>query len=121
MRQSIQDLFEAAAGGRLQEILTLTEQVAAMESREKQKLFCTFAAETLRNIFMMQNGMDSLCTCPATDREALSSLASQLPPQFCRMATASLERASSMIDRNVSQKIIFAALALRLYQSIQKP
>ena len=121
MRQSIQDLFEAAAGGRLQEILTLTEQVAAMESREKQKLFCTFAAETLRNIFMMQNGMDSLCTCPATDREAISSLASQLPPQFCRMATASLERASSMIDRNVSQKIIFAALALRLYQSIQKP
>lgn len=118
LRQTVHDLLESVSGRRLQECLALTEQVAAMESREKQKLFCTFATETLRNIFMMQQGMDTLCTCPATDREALSRLAAKLPAQFCRRAATSLERASAMIDRNVSQKIIFAALALRLYQCI---
>ena len=94
------------------------EVVAAMESREKQKLFCNFAADALRNIFLIQQEMEGIAAISASDADWIRTVAGGCSRTFSRKALDVFNKASMLIDRNVSQKIIFANLVDRLYTII---
>lgn len=118
VRKAFTDLMESILGKDLMSALEAGETVAAMESREKQKLFCNFAGECLRKVFMLQQGMDSIAVLPAPDEALLRRIASVCRPSFPKNGIDALGRATSMIDSNVSQKIIFTNLVDRLFVSI---
>lgn len=112
------DLFEKLVEKDYLGLLETGEQIATLDSREKQKLFCTFASNTLRNIFILQQGMDSVLALPSSEEDFLRYLAPKCGASFCRKAMSILNNASSMLVRNVSQKIIFTNVIDRLYLSL---
>lgn len=119
LRALLRELLSALAERRLSESLETGEKVAALESREKQKLFCTFAADALRNLFLMKQGMGEMCGVQAEERDFLAGIASRCGAQFSRRGLAAFDRAAMLIDRNVSQKIVFANLVARLYRAVK--
>lgn len=118
VRNAFTALMESLLSRDFMSALEAGETVAAMESREKQKLFCNFAGECLRKVFLLQQGMDSIASLPAADEALLRKIASVCRPSFPKNGLDALGKAVTMIDRNVSQKIIFTNLVDRLFVSI---
>jgi len=110
------DLMSALERNDLIAALEVGDSLAALPSRENAKAFCKFASDTLRNIFMIQQGMTSL----ADGGEDAAGWAGTMPKTFPRAAAADLDRACSLIDRNVNSKILFTDLVDRLYLHFQK-
>lgn len=90
------------------------EALGAMGSREKQKAFCRYSADALRNVFMIQQGLDDLADMREDEKPFLQELAAHCRKTFPRYAIGELDRAVTLIERNVSQKILFSDLACRL-------
>ena len=118
MKEILRQLFGDLARKDLKASLETAEAIAGMESREKQKLFCNFAADALRNIFLVQQGMESIAAIPASDSQWIREVAGSCSKSFSRKALEIFSNAAMLIDRNVSQKIIFANLVDKLYMSI---
>ncbi len=118
MRDLLRDLLGSLLRKDLKASLEVGEALAALESREKQKLFCNFASDALRNIFLLQQGLDKITAISAADDEFIRTAARGCSKSFSRKGLEIFSKASSMIDRNVSQKIVFANLVDRLYMSI---
>lgn len=118
MKDLLRELFGNLLRKDLKASLETGETLAGLESREKQKLFCNFAAEALRNIFLIQQGMDSIAAISASDEEFIRSVAGSCSKQFSRKGLEIFSKAVGLIDRNVSQKIVFANVVDRLYTSI---
>lgn len=112
------DMLRAAHGKDLLSLLEASEQISALDSREKQKAFCSFAGDCLRKIYMLQKGMGSISNMRPGEEEFLSSASRWCSPSFCEKILSQLDRSSSLIDRNVSAKIVFCDLADRIYLSI---
>ena len=112
------DLMNAIVGRDLMAALECGEMMAALESREKQKAFCTFASNCIRNIFMIQQGLPQLAEMPEEDREFYCVMASGLGKGFCMKSITNIEKVVAMIDRNVSSKILFCDLVNRMFLSI---
>lgn len=93
--------------------LEVGDEIAALPSRESAKGFCRYAAERVRDIFLLQQDMASLLSNPQ-DSEA-AGWAKGCRRTFSRGALVSLSRARQMIDRNVGQKIVFTDLVNRLF------
>ena len=95
------DLFEALAVG---------DEIAALPSRENVKAFCKFAADAMRKMFLVQQGL------PLAPRDAgkAAEWAAKARKTFPRNALTCLDRASRLVDRNVNLKIIFTDLVDRL-------
>ena len=112
------DLMNAVTGRDLMAALECSEVMAAFESREKQKAFCTFASDCIRNIFMIQQGLPQLADVSQEEREFYDLMASRLGKGFCMKSITNIEKVVAMIDRNVSSKILFCDLVNRMFLSI---
>ena len=112
------DLMDAMLEKNLLTALEVGESLAALSSREKQKAFCRYAGERLREVFLLQQGMETLAAIPEDEREYCQRLAGTLRRNFPRLAAAQLDRTVVLIERNVNQKIIFTDLVNRLYRSL---
>jgi len=112
------DLMNAITGRDLMATLECGEVMAALESREKQKAFCTFASDCIRNIFMIQQGLPQLADVSGEEQEFYGLMASRLGKGFCMKSMTNIEKVVAMIDRNVSSKILFCDLVDRMFLSI---
>ena len=91
------------------------EAMAALPSREKQKNFCRAAGESLRRIFLLQQGLGSIARIPEDEMDFYRDAAAKLPKKFPRIALTHFDRASKLVGSNVNQKILFSDLVNRLY------
>ena len=112
------DLLEAIVERDYLAALEAGEAVSALDSREKQKVFLTFAGESLRKIFMLQQGMESVAGVMPSEGDILRDAARRCSPTFCRRGIAAIDRAALLLDRNVAQKVILANLVNRLFVSV---
>ena len=116
------DLFSDLRRGRLSRDLLSTlecgESMAALDSREKQKAFCTFASECIRKIFMVQQKLPQISGVAEHEQEFYAEMAAKCPKGFCVKAIANIEKVASMIDRNVNSKILFCDLVNRMFLNI---
>lgn len=106
-------LLAALAAKDLLAALEVGESIAALPSRERLKSFCRTAGEGLRQMTLIQQGLDKYL--PVRDAEYWRGQAALFRKQFPRMALERLDRANMLIERNVNQKIIFTDLVDRLY------
>ena len=109
------NLFDALASKDLAAAMTCGDSMAELGSREKQKAFCKFAGDSLRKVFLLQQGLTGIAGISPGEEEFFSSLAGGCRKSFPRQAAACLDRAQMLIDRNVNQKILFCDLVGRLY------
>lgn len=112
------DLMNSLTGRSLMGALECAESMAALDSREKQKGFCTFAAGCIRNIFMIQQNMSALACMEPQDEEFFRSVAGKVSRTFCSKTITNIEKAVAMIDRNVNSKIVFCDLVNRMFLSV---
>ena len=112
------DLMNALTARDLSSALECGEQIAALESREKQKGFCTFAGECIRKIFMIQQNLPQLAVIPEEEEAFYRGMAQKCGKKFCSKTITNIEKVSYMIDRNVNSKILFCDLVNRMYFSI---
>ena len=94
------------------------EQLAALPSRERAKAFCRYAAEGLRKIFMMQQGLEGISGVGSSDSGAFADYAARCRKSFPRRALPLLDNAMMLIERNINLKILFCDLVDRLYMLI---
>ena len=112
------DMLKAAHEKDLLSVLEASEQIAALESRERQKAFCSFAGDCLRKIYMVQQGMASIANLRPRETDFFTSASEWCSPSFCEKIMGQLDRSVSLIDRNVNAKIVFCDLADRIFLSI---
>ena len=103
-------LMEALLAHDLISALGVGEELAALPSRENAKAFCKFAAESLRKVFLVQQGIG----LPDGVSEKERGWAARARKTFPRAALGCLDRASRLIERNVNMKIVFTDLVDRL-------
>ena len=113
------DMIDGALGKNLNAVLDAAENIASLESREKQKAFCTFAGECVRKVYMIQNKLPQIAYVSEQERDYITTLASRLPEKFCGRMMDYLDKAVSLLERNVNQKILFCDLANRVFFSVQ--
>ena len=113
-RSLFRELTDALLERDLMHALEVGESLAALGSREKQKAYCRFAAEQMRKIFMLQQGMEQVADMGPAD-DFLRDYASRMKKTFPRAAAAMLDRALLLIERNVNQKILFCDMVNRMY------
>ncbi|MCR4823861.1 MAG: hypothetical protein K5849_00730 [Bacteroidales bacterium] len=107
----LDDLMTALLDKDLTAALEVSERIAALPSRESAKAFCIFAADRLRQMFLCQQGVQGLGTCaPEVERWA-----GRCRKTFPRQALEVLDRAMTLIGRNVNLKILFADMADRMF------
>jgi DNA polymerase-3 subunit delta' len=112
------DLMRALTERDLPAALETGEALSTLESREKQKSFCTFASRCLREIFLIQQGVGSLGNVPPAYRPFFEETASRCRKSFPRAALSHFDRAQLLLERNVSQRILFCDLVDRLYIAV---
>jgi len=112
------DLMDALTGKDFLSSLECGEAIASLDSREKQKSFCKFAGGAVRNIFLLQQGMSSIADIPQQYADFYSAMAGKCRKTFPRAAMTNIDRALTLLERNVNQKILFTDLVDRLYTSI---
>ncbi len=118
MQGLVEDLFEKMIARDYLGTLEVGEALAAMESREKQKAFCTFVGDSLRKIFMIQQGMDEIAGIPSASEAFYRNAAGRCSKTFCRRTIEMINRTSLLLERNVAQKILFCNLVSRMYKCI---
>lgn len=105
-------MLDAVFSHDLLSALEAGEAVAALPSRESARAFCKFASDTLREIFLRQQGLASIA-CP--DNAFADRYAARCSKTFPRKAAEGFDRAWMMAGRNVNAKIVFTDLVNRLY------
>ena len=118
LRGLFADLMDSLLRRDLPAALEVGEDLAALDSREKQKGFCNFAGEQLRKIFMLQQKMDGIAGIPPHEEAFYRDAAERCSRTFCRQGLEILGRTRWLLDRNVAQKILFCNLVTRLYNAI---
>ena len=112
------DLMNALVTKDLLSALECGETIAALESREKQKAFCTFAAECIRKIFFFQQNLPQITGVSEQEEGFYMNMAGRCGRKFCSKSVADIEKVVAMIDRNVSSKILFTDLVNRMFLNI---
>ena len=112
------DLMRALVSRDLSSALDCGEAIASLESREKQKAFCTFAGECIRKIFMLQQKLPQLAGVPEEEEAFYAEMAQKCGRKFCSKTITNIEKVAYMIDRNVNSKILFCDLVNRMFLSI---
>ena len=120
LRDIFKAMLTAVMDKNLYDALASGEEAAALDSREKQKLFCSYASGTLRQIFMVQQGLESISGVAPSEEEFIRDASSRLPKGFARRGMDIINHAALYIDRNVAQKAIFANMAGKLYETFIK-
>ena len=91
--------------------LEVSEQIAALPSRENTKAFCIFAADRFRQMFLCQQGIEGAGQISPQARRWAAGCRKTFP----RQALGVLDRTQTLIGRNVNLKILFADMADRLF------
>ena len=117
LRDLFHDILEALTARNLLQALETSDAVADLKDREKQKSFCRLASEDLRRIFLVQK-TPQLAVLPEGEGDWFRRMAGALKPTFPRKANEALERALTLLERNVNQKILFTDLVSKLYISL---
>ena len=112
------DFLRAVVMRDLTSALECGESMASLESREKQKAFCAFAADCLRKIFLVQQKLPQIASVPDGEQEFYEEMAQKCPKGFCVKAVTNIEKVVAMIDRNVNSKILFCDLVNRMFMNI---
>ena len=112
------DLMRALVSRDLLGALETGAALAELGSREKQKAFCRFAGEALRDLFLLQQGMAGLAGIPEDERPFYEEMAAKCRKTFPRNALSGLDRALQLLERNVNQKILFTDLVNRFYRIV---
>ena len=112
------DLMDSLVGKNLMGALECAETMAALDSREKQKAFCTFASECIRKIFLVQQNVSELAGIAPEEEDFYKQMAVKTARTFCSRTIANIEKAVAMIDRNVNSKIVFCDLVNRMFLSV---
>ncbi|MBO5943227.1 MAG: hypothetical protein J6Q63_08075, partial [Bacteroidales bacterium] len=112
------DLMNAIVSKDLMAALDCGEAMAALDSREKQKAFCNFAASCIRKIFMLQQNLPQIADIGDQEQDFYADMAAKCPKGFCVKQIANIDKVVSMIDRNVSSKIVFCDLVNRMFMNI---
>ena len=112
------DLMDALLRKDLLAALETGEALSALESREKQKAFCRHASTLVRDVFLVQQGLASLQDLSEEERPVVEGWAAKVRKTFPRQAASALDRAVMLLERNVSQKILFTDLVNRLYMNV---
>ena len=107
-------LMDALVAKDLPAALEAGESLSALPSREKAKSWCRYASQQMRQVFLVQQGMESLGSPDGYARR----LASGVRKVFPRKAMEMLDRANLLIERNVNMKILFTDLVDRLYMNM---
>jgi hypothetical protein len=109
------DLMNALIARDLLTALETADALVDLKNREKQKSFFKFASEALRKIFLVQQGLASIADISEEESEYYSRLAGSVKRSFSRNALTYFDRAQTLLERNVNQKILFTDLVNRLY------
>ena len=112
------DLMNALTGRDLSLALECAESMAALDSREKQKAFCTFASDCIRKIFMIQQSLPALAGIAPEEEDFYKGVSAKVAKTFCTRTITNIEKAVAMIDRNVNSKIVFCDLVNRMFLSV---
>jgi DNA polymerase-3 subunit delta' len=112
------DLMNALVSRDLMGTLECAETMAALDSREKQKAFCTFVADCIRKIFMIQQNLHQLAGVSPEEEDFYTGISGKIARTFCTRTITNIEKAVAMIDRNVNSKIVFCDLVNRMFLSI---
>ena len=112
------DLMNSLTARDLLSALECGEQIASLDSREKQKAFCNFAGECIRKIFMLQQNLPQLAEVPEEESDFYENVAQKCGKKFCSKTITNIEKVTYMIDRNVNSKILFCDLVNRMFFSI---
>lgn len=110
----LSSLMDAVIARDLSAALEVGEQLAALPSRDSMRAFCRYAAEKMRRVFLVQQGLSSL----AGDDAEAAAWAAACKKTFPRKALEALDKASALIGRNVNQKILFTDMVDRFYVNI---
>lgn len=105
-------LMQALLAHNLLDALDVADALAALPSRERAKGFCKYAGDQLRTLFLLQQGVGGALVPDASPE--LAAWASACRKTFPRAAQQAVDRAYSLIDRNVNMKILFTDLIDRL-------
>ena len=104
------DRMNALLDGDLLAALDAADGLASASSRDSAKAFCKFAGESLRRMFLVQQGLPVTGAGPKEEEWAR-----RCRKTFPRQALDVLNRTSGLVDRNVNLKILFADMADRLF------
>lgn len=116
--QLLRPLMQAVLARDLSAALEAGDALASMPSRAHQRSFCAYAAEMLRCVFLLQQNLPQMVHAAEEDLPFLRDWAARSSKKFPRKALDALSRAQTLIDRNVSQKILFTDLVDRLYLAL---
>ena len=108
------ELMQAAISRNLSAALEVGEQLADLPSRDSMRAFCRYAAEKMRRVFLVQQGLPQLAGDDAQAREWAAACKKSFP----RKALEALDKASALIGRNVNQRILFTDFVNRIYVNI---
>lgn len=112
------ELMQALLSRDLVAALDAGDALASLPSREKAKSFCRYMGESLRKIFMLQQGMGSIAGVGSKEADLYADFAARCRKTFVRQALPCLDDAMMLIERNVSQKILFCDMVNRLFLMI---
>lgn len=112
------DLMNAVISRNLAAALECGEMMSSLDSREKQKEFCTFASDCIRKIFMIRQNLQDIAGILPQEQEFYEKVAAGCGDTFCARSVSNIEKVVSMIDRNVNSKILFCDLVNRMYLSV---
>ena len=112
------DFLRAVVMRDLTSALECGESMASLESREKQKAFCAFAADCMRKIFLIQQKLPQIASVSDGEQEFYEEMAQKCPKGLCVKAVTNIEKVVAMIDRNVNSKILFCDLVNRMFMNI---
>lgn len=108
-------LMESLVAKNLLSCILTAEDIASVPSREVAKAFCLYAAERVRRIFLLQQGLDALS---GESSEEERRWAAVLPRSFSRKALEVLSRTQGMVARNVNLKVLFTDMANKLFSIV---
>lgn len=114
-RALVADLLEAVIRRDLSAALELGEAVAALPSRGRIRSWLSCASRMLRNIFLVQQGLDSIAGVPEEELADAVRFAGQLKRSFSRSLLPVLDRSALLIDRNVNARIVLCDLVNKMY------
>ena len=112
-REVMISILEAGLSKKLIDTFPQWEMLAEM-GREKQKDFCIYAEDFIRQIYMTAAGMDAIAGVLPEEEATIRSLAARIKPSFYEKAYMQIEGTLSAIGSNVNAKLNFCDLCNHL-------
>lgn len=116
-RETAVNLLRNAAVRDLPALLAAGEKLWEL-GRERQRHFCLYLETAIREMLLLRQGLEQLCTLPSSDREQLKELSSRYSEKALDKAYAATDKARQLIESNVNAKSVFSVLCNFLYNSV---